>query len=188
MARAVAAPGLPWGRSASPDHSQPVTRPGRGCRHVRNPPHPAPDRLLRGVAERLRGHRRPARDYDAELLVCFVEPWPAAAVVEGVALDLPEGSFDAELARLEALGADDPDVRVVRRAVRGEVAAEILNLAADSAADLIVMGTNGRGGLSRLLLGSVAEAVLRKGPCPVLTVRATTRPASVKPAAATCSR
>lgn len=49
-----------------------------------------------------------ARDYDAELLVCHVEPWPAATIIEGVALDLREGSFDAELTRLEALRADGP--------------------------------------------------------------------------------
>lgn len=129
-----------------------------------------------------------ALDHDAELLVCFVEPWPAAAVVEGVALDLPGGSFDAELASLELLGADDPAVRVVRRALRGEPAAEILKAAAEYPADLIVMGTHGRGGLSRLVLGSVAETVLRHAPCPVLTVRATARPAGVKPAEATCAR
>ena len=38
-------------------------------------------------------------------------------------------------------------------------------------ADLIVIGTHGRRGLSRMLLGSVAEDVLRRAPCPVLTVR-----------------
>jgi nucleotide-binding universal stress UspA family protein len=48
----------------------------------------------------------------------------------------------------------------------------ILAAAADEQADLIVMGTHGRGGLSRLLMGSVAEHVLRKAPCPVLTVKA----------------
>lgn len=129
-----------------------------------------------------------AHDYDAELVVCYVEPWPAVAVVEGVALDLPAGSFDTELAALELVGADAPAVRVVRRVQRGEPAAEILKAAADVAADLIVMGTHGRGGLSRLALGSVAEAVLRKAPCPVLTVRADARPAAAKAAAASCSR
>ena len=44
-------------------------------------------------------------------------------------------------------------------------------MAADAAVDLIVMGTHGRGGLPRLVLGSVAESVMRKAPCPVLTVR-----------------
>src|SRR5262249_44246529 len=44
-------------------------------------------------------------------------------------------------------------------------------LAEEIRADLIVMGTHGRTGLSRLLMGSVAEQVVRKAPCPVLTVR-----------------
>ncbi|MFO0796593.1 MAG: universal stress protein [Gemmataceae bacterium] len=129
-----------------------------------------------------------ARDYDAELQVCYVEPWPAAAVIEGVALDLPQGSFDAELARLECLGTDDPTLRITRRALRGEPAAEILKAAGEYAADLIVMGTHGRGGLARLALGSVAEKVLRHAPCPVLTVRAAGHPAPAKSASAACGR
>ena len=48
---------------------------------------------------------------------------------------------------------------------------EIVRLAAEERADMIVMGTQGRTGLDRLLLGSVAERVIRRAPCPVLTVR-----------------
>lgn len=51
------------------------------------------------------------------------------------------------------------------------VSDEILRVADEVRADLIVLGTHGRGGLSRLLLGSVAEQVVRRGRCPVLTVR-----------------
>lgn len=50
---------------------------------------------------------------------------------------------------------------------------EIPRLAADRACDLIVIGTHGRGGVSHFLLGSVAEKVVRKAHCPVLTVRGT---------------
>ncbi len=57
------------------------------------------------------------------------------------------------------------------RVEAGEPSDAILNVARDSGADLIVMGTHGRTGLSRLLIGSVAEAVLRRSTCPVLTVR-----------------
>jgi nucleotide-binding universal stress UspA family protein len=49
---------------------------------------------------------------------------------------------------------------------------EIVRTAEAAAADLIVMGTHGRSGLNRLLLGSVADRVVRLAPCPVLTVRA----------------
>ena len=49
---------------------------------------------------------------------------------------------------------------------------EIVALATDERADLVVLGTQGRSGLPRALLGSVAERVVRLAPCPVLTVRA----------------
>jgi nucleotide-binding universal stress UspA family protein len=48
---------------------------------------------------------------------------------------------------------------------------EIVRAAAEERADMIVMGTHGRTGLERLLLGSVTERVVRGAPCPVLTVR-----------------
>lgn len=60
----------------------------------------------------------------------------------------------------------------VRAVVRdGNPYQEILSLAADERADLIVIGTHGRGGFNRALLGSVADRVVRLAPCPVLTVR-----------------
>jgi universal stress protein A len=48
---------------------------------------------------------------------------------------------------------------------------EIVKAAREEGADLIVIGTHGRGGLARFFLGSVADRVVRMGPCPVLTVR-----------------
>jgi universal stress protein A len=53
----------------------------------------------------------------------------------------------------------------------GDPRQEILHHAARQRVDLIVMGTHGRGGAAHLLLGSVAERVVRTAPCPVLTVR-----------------
>ena len=55
--------------------------------------------------------------------------------------------------------------------VTGEPATAIVRLATSEQADLIVMATHGRSGLSRLLMGSVAEAVVRQAACPVLTLR-----------------
>lgn len=63
-----------------------------------------------------------------------------------------------------------PGVVIRTALVEGTAAAEIVALAASLPADLIVMGTHGRSGFERLLLGSVAEKVLRKAGCPVLTV------------------
>src|SRR5262245_11724747 len=48
---------------------------------------------------------------------------------------------------------------------------EIIQFAKEKSIDLIIMGTHGRGGLAHVLLGSVTEKVVRKAPCPVLTVR-----------------
>jgi nucleotide-binding universal stress UspA family protein len=54
----------------------------------------------------------------------------------------------------------------------GKPGTEIVKAAKDWPADVIVIGSHGRGGLTRLLVGSVAEAVMRHAPCPVLVVRA----------------
>ena len=65
-----------------------------------------------------------------------------------------------------------PDVKIVRAQVRGiSPAPVILEYAEEQGVDLIVMGTHGRRGLRHLLLGSVAEEVVRMADCPVLTVR-----------------
>lgn len=62
---------------------------------------------------------------------------------------------------------------VEHRLEYGDPAETILSVAQEIGADLIVMGTHGRTGLRRLLMGSVAEKVVRKAFCPVLTVRTT---------------
>ena len=64
-------------------------------------------------------------------------------------------------------------IRVTTRVRRGETAQEILACVRDSKADLIIMTTHGRTGFSRLLFGSVAEAVLRHADVPVLLMRQT---------------
>ena len=55
----------------------------------------------------------------------------------------------------------------------GSPAKAIVDYARDNGINLIVMGTHGRGGFAHLLLGSVAEQVVRTAECPVLTVRGT---------------
>jgi nucleotide-binding universal stress UspA family protein len=60
--------------------------------------------------------------------------------------------------------------------------------AGDNGFDVIIMGTHGRTGLAHLLMGSVAESVIRTAPCPVLTVKSVhadkTQPATTEPASA----
>ena len=62
-------------------------------------------------------------------------------------------------------------LRVVRATRMGNAYVEIVKYAEEMSIDLIVVGTHGRGGLMHMLLGSVVEKVVRKSPCPVLTVR-----------------
>lgn len=73
--------------------------------------------------------------------------------------------------RLEKLAQElRAGVPVVTAVASGQPASEIVKYAAGHAIDLIVVGTHGRTGATRLLLGSVAERVVRLAPCPVLTV------------------
>jgi len=62
-------------------------------------------------------------------------------------------------------------VELVPHVLAGPAAKEILGVARSVGADLIVVGTHGRGGVKRLVLGSVAEEVLRRAGCPVLVMR-----------------
>jgi nucleotide-binding universal stress UspA family protein len=77
------------------------------------------------------------------------------------------------LAELKRLGADELAGVTYETLVRiGRPAHEIPQVAKEIGADLIVMGTHGRDGLEHLVLGSVAEKVVRESVCPVLTIRA----------------
>ena len=73
--------------------------------------------------------------------------------------------------RLLGRQLSDGGLAVDYREVEGSAAEAIIAQARETAADLIAMTTHGRSGLSRLYYGSVAEAVLRQAPCPVLLVR-----------------
>ncbi len=75
--------------------------------------------------------------------------------------------------RLQELVPDNPEkeIQIERVVVRGSPAKTIAAQARERSADLIVVGTHGRSGLARMLLGSTAEALLRKAPCQVLVVK-----------------
>jgi nucleotide-binding universal stress UspA family protein len=83
--------------------------------------------------------------------------------------DLEKSARD-ELAKLPPADLAG-SLTVVREARHGAPFLEIVRYARDKQIDLIVLGTHGRSGLAHVLLGSVAEKVVRKSPCPVLTVR-----------------
>ena len=73
--------------------------------------------------------------------------------------------------QLNKIRPKDPSIQVEHRFLKGVPAESILQCAKDEEIDLIVMGTHGRTGLSRLLMGSVAEEVVRRADCPVLTLK-----------------
>ncbi len=68
-------------------------------------------------------------------------------------------------------GAKKAGVRVEAQLIEGIPAEEIIRVARRRRPDLIVIGTHGRTGLGRVFMGSVAERVLQRASCPVLTVR-----------------
>lgn len=112
-----------------------------------------------------------ARDYGAELVVCYVIPPPPVTVVDGMTIAVPIDQPTNTLEELREVRPSDPRIAVVHRLEQGDPAREIIELASNLRVELIVMGTHGRGGLARVLVGSVAEAVMRKAPCPVVTLK-----------------
>lgn len=76
-----------------------------------------------------------------------------------------------ELAKFAASHLAKFQFQIVREVAMGRPYLEIIRYAGEKGIDLIVLGTQGRGGLRHALLGSVAERVVRKAPCPVLTIR-----------------
>jgi nucleotide-binding universal stress UspA family protein len=128
-----------------------------------------------------------ARRYDAGLTLAHVYQPVAYPFPEGFLLYTPnqlaemltelQKLLDRARAELEASGP----VRAETRLLQGIVASEIVTVAEQESFDLIVMGTHGRTGLQHALLGSVAEKVLRRAHCPVLTVRPHTKTSSKHP-------
>ncbi len=73
--------------------------------------------------------------------------------------------------RLQQIKPRTPDIPVEHLLAEGSPATAILQIAQERQCDLIVMGTHGRTGLTRVVMGSVAEQVVRNATCPVLTVK-----------------
>jgi nucleotide-binding universal stress UspA family protein len=118
---------------------------------------------------------RLAKEGDAELILLHTWEIPAIALSENVIpattfqrlSDAGEQGLATAVREAERLGA-----RVTSRLLEGSAWRSVLDVAsADPKIDLIVLGTQGRTGLSRVLLGSTAERVVRHAHCPVLVVR-----------------
>ena len=119
-----------------------------------------------------------ARRFGAELVLLHAYPIPGYTFPDGSVVASPRMMQDladqaekhVEEWRVEAerlVGAG----KVTGEKAVGEPAAEILENARAWGSDLIVMGTHGRTGLEHALMGSIAERVVRRAHCPVLTVR-----------------
>lgn len=112
-----------------------------------------------------------ANGQDATLHLCHILAPPAMGYGE-VLTDLTANAYaDAAKKQLDEV-AVPAGVKTTRRLIEGDPPTEIVRLAKELSCDLIVLGSHGRTGLMRLLMGSVAEHVLRHAPCPVLTLKA----------------
>jgi nucleotide-binding universal stress UspA family protein len=118
-----------------------------------------------------------AKRYDATLTLLHVYQPISYALPEGYVL--PSANLLADLEvnlgrSLDEAGkqlAESTGVKVDTSLLQGVPFAEIIRFAREGSYELIVLSTHGRTGLRHALLGSVAEKVVRKAPCPVLTVR-----------------
>lgn len=123
-----------------------------------------------------------SRRFDATVTVLHVYRVPAnvqpgvlvwAAVGPRPLWELAEEQAGVEMERfLRGVSAEDRARLDVRIEV-GDPSTDIVDVARDGAYDLLVMGTHGRSGARRFVLGSIAERVVRTAPCPVLTVPST---------------
>jgi universal stress protein A len=107
-----------------------------------------------------------AHEYNAQLIVLYVVPLPS--VMYGPP---PENYYEHMREELCRLRPADPQTRVQHLVAEGDPAAVILEEAREKQCDLIVMGTHGRTALPRVLMGSVAEEVVRNAPCLVLVAK-----------------
>jgi nucleotide-binding universal stress UspA family protein len=118
-----------------------------------------------------------AEEADAELTVLNVVDWPDDETFLVEAFEAPDMRRQLETqtaARIDALIPDEARVwsRPSAKVAIGTPHREIVTAAADMDADLIVIGVHGRNGLDATLFGSTTNQVVRRAPCPVLTIRA----------------
>jgi len=112
-----------------------------------------------------------ARDYNARLILLHVLPPPIVIYAGGPIPAEPWPSIEEVKEKLRQLAKQAHRVRVESTVMEGDAVDMILRAAEETNSDVIVMGTHGRAALVRLLMGSVAESVLRKARCPVLSVK-----------------
>ena len=123
-----------------------------------------------------------ARDHGAQIVILHVAEPPMVGTGDGLVVLPPPVDLESLRKRLEQLQPDSA-IPVECRLVQGNAVMGILEVAQETKCDLIVMGTHGRTGLGRLLIGSVAEQVVRRASCAVLNVKKPMLEATVAPEA-----
>jgi len=114
--------------------------------------------------------------FDAELTLFHAYQLPGYTLPEGSVVASPkmlqdlDDQAEAHLAEWRRLAEQMGVVRVVTAKAIGEPAVEIVARAQEDGSDLVVVGTHGRTGIRHALLGSVAERVVRRADCPVLSI------------------
>jgi nucleotide-binding universal stress UspA family protein len=124
-----------------------------------------------GSAAALRVARSLARDRAARLILLHVAPLPV--VLDGGTTDQPDLSNYEDMLEAARERTDGPDLKypVETWSCQGHAPDAIVRTAGEIGCDLIVMGTHGRTGLARLLMGNTAESVLPEAHCPVMVVK-----------------
>jgi len=112
-----------------------------------------------------------AKESDGRLIIVHVQEAPLAYGGGEMYYGIPEPTTDELINMLHEIKPTDSSVPVEYRLVTGDPADAVVRLAEDDDVDLIVLGSHGRTGLTRLLMGSVAEAIVRKAHCPVLVYK-----------------
>ena len=117
-----------------------------------------------------------AKAFDAEITAVYAAP----ALTQYVGFHVPPSSIEnfvgeiitgAEKTMQEFVAEHFAGVKATGRVVNGYAAEEVLSLAEEIHADIIIMGTHGRKGIDRILFGSVAEKIVKSSTIPVMTIR-----------------
>jgi nucleotide-binding universal stress UspA family protein len=115
---------------------------------------------------------RIAHQNGGTILLLHVVPMVIPPTGMPLYVDIYQGQEEAAREKLREIASQRlPGIKSEQLTYMGDPAGGILRMAKRNAADLIVMATHGRRGFSRVMLGSVAEMVLRAAPCPVLCIR-----------------
>ena len=112
-----------------------------------------------------------ARDTGATLIIAHIEEAPNVYAGGEFYYGIPNPPTEELRRMLQEVKPTDPSVPYEHRLLTGDPASGIVRLADEDDVDMIVMGTHGRTGLLRVLMGSVAEVVVRRSKCPVVTYK-----------------